>query len=408
MDVINGITVSDSATAKRGIPGGLGLLGGLVAYWKMDEATGDALDINGNNLTSYTYNILNEVPALGSAAGKINTARDFEADTQQNLRRLSGDDLSTGNDFTFSLWVNAESLTTYRGIIGKSGANQEFSLYYYPGGGYFNWSIWSGVYSVPLNNFTTITVGNWYHIVCWSTSTQIGIAINDGTPATYDHPYGLAQAAPLETFAIGSYGISSFYWDGQIDEVGFWKRALTTEERAALYNNGNGLAYPFTAGVAPVSITKSDLVTVTERVRVQNHQITVSDGITVSTASVFYPLPVVTDLRDGLVAYWSMDEVLGTDPIQDVHGTSHLSIVGPYPPSVGSSPISPILGDQSRSRNFQEQSWAERISGDALATGDIDFTFSVWLLNTQSVERSFLDHIRQSRPHRHRYYFTLR
>lgn len=29
-------------------------------------------------------------------------------------------------------------------------------------------------------------------------------------------------------------------WDGRVDELGIWKRALTVQERAELYNSGRG------------------------------------------------------------------------------------------------------------------------------------------------------------------------
>ncbi len=36
----------------------------------------------------------------------------------------------------------------------------------------------------------------------------------------------------------------SFYrWDGLIDEIGIWDRALTDDEISDLYNDGEGLPY---------------------------------------------------------------------------------------------------------------------------------------------------------------------
>ena len=49
----------------------------------------------------------------------------------------------------------------------------------------------------------------------------------------------------------GSFG----YFNGRIDSVGFWKRVLTSAERTALYNSGNGLEYSFP--FAPTSTTYS-------------------------------------------------------------------------------------------------------------------------------------------------------
>lgn len=53
---------------------------------------------------------------------------------------------------------------------------------------------------------------------------------------------------PSATEAIGSRPNGSLCWDGLIDEVGLWGRALTSGERTTLYNAGAGLAYPFSGG----------------------------------------------------------------------------------------------------------------------------------------------------------------
>jgi hypothetical protein len=46
-------------------------------------------------------------------------------------------------------------------------------------------------------------------------------------------------------FQIGARGNGGLPFDGLIDEMGFWKRVLNSDEHAALYNNGSGFAYPF-------------------------------------------------------------------------------------------------------------------------------------------------------------------
>src|SRR3989304_4743325 len=38
---------------------------------------------------------------------------------------------------------------------------------------------------------------------------------------------------------------------GRIDDVGFWKRVLTSSERSLLYNGGVGLTYPFSGAPTP-------------------------------------------------------------------------------------------------------------------------------------------------------------
>jgi hypothetical protein len=58
-------------------------------------------------------------------------------------------------------------------------------------------------------------------------------------------------------FTIGTQNDTAniFRWDGLIDEVGFWKRVLTSAERTELYNSGNGRDYAYITAAAGVSLT---------------------------------------------------------------------------------------------------------------------------------------------------------
>ncbi len=46
-------------------------------------------------------------------------------------------------------------------------------------------------------------------------------------------------------FQVGAISSTSLWWNGSIDEFGFWKRVLTSQERTDLYAAGAGLTYPF-------------------------------------------------------------------------------------------------------------------------------------------------------------------
>jgi hypothetical protein len=130
--------------------------------------------------------------------------------------------------------------------------DSEYTLRYDSTADRFAWFVsrnTSGIWTNPIaNNFGALSVGVWYHIVAWydSGSSLCGIAINDGTPNTASTT-GLGPGNETCGFAIGRPGdYTGNYFDGVIDEVGFWKRALTPAERTELYNSGNGKTYPFT------------------------------------------------------------------------------------------------------------------------------------------------------------------
>ena len=57
------------------------------------------------------------------------------------------------------------------------------------------------------------------------------------------------RAATTTEFWIGRYDTS--YFNGRIDNVGFWKRLLTANEKAYLYNTGSGRSYAEVFAASP-------------------------------------------------------------------------------------------------------------------------------------------------------------
>lgn len=217
----------------------------LISYWKLDEASGNAVDAHGSSP-------LTDVNGVGSAAGKIGTARDFEADSSQSLTAADSPALSTGDiDFTVACWVMLESVGADRVIAAKRSSStvsewvlrygtssQRFQILVHDSGG-------TQIGAATASNFGALSVGVWYYVVAWhdSVNNQVGISVN-GTVNT-----AATTGAPSDTagvFRVGAMNVSAVnFWDGLIDALGFWKRVLTSQERSDLYNSGNGLAYPF-------------------------------------------------------------------------------------------------------------------------------------------------------------------
>jgi hypothetical protein len=84
-------------------------------------------------------------------------------------------------------------------------------------------------------------------------ANTINIQVNNG--AIDSVPWSGGGQDSAAEFALGRRAgtESELYWSGRIDEVGIWKRLLTAEERAALYNGGQG--FPFlTSGDAQLDV----------------------------------------------------------------------------------------------------------------------------------------------------------
>ena len=112
----------------------MSLLTNLISYWKLDEASGDALDAHGANP-------LTQTGSVGTAAGKVGTARDFSALTGAYFSHADNVDLSTGDiDFTIACWVQAGVTPPGYAYIASKGwysGTPEWQLFHYPNDFYF-------------------------------------------------------------------------------------------------------------------------------------------------------------------------------------------------------------------------------------------------------------------------------
>lgn len=219
-----------------------GLLANLTAYWKMDEASGNAIDAHGSN--DLTIN-----GALGSTAGKVNNCRTFGG-SGVYFSLADNADMSVGDeDFTFAGWVYISDKTATRSIFskfrGSAGArsygcdylssSDRFRFYVSPDG--------SAATTVTADNFGSPSTLTWYFIVCWhdSSANTINIQINGGTADSAAHSTGVFDSTT--DFELGRRNTDNNPLVGRLDEWGFWKRTLTATEKTFLYNSGAGRTY---------------------------------------------------------------------------------------------------------------------------------------------------------------------
>ncbi len=225
----------------------MALTDNLVAYYKLDEASGNATDALGANDLTNTNGVT-------AATGKVSGARSFAAASSQYLTHASNASFVTGDiDFTVAGWVNPTTTGSFPVIANKgwagSGSTREWILYI-NGTPQFEFSVEKadGSGSAAVQWGTGPSTSTWYHVVAWhdSVNNQLCIAVNNGTPVTSSYSAGVSTGTGA--FQLGRSEGQSIFWNGLIDEFGFWKRVLTSGERTSLYNGGNGFAYPFSSG----------------------------------------------------------------------------------------------------------------------------------------------------------------
>lgn len=147
----NQVALTSSGTAGFGTDSGGTLPTGIIAFWDLDESSGDRFDTFGGN-------ILESVNSVGKDAGILANAAKFVATDTQYLIINNTSTLATGDvDFSISTWFQVTTLGDYT-IISKrdQGTNSTSKLLLH-----FDGSPGVGtVTDSSLSNHTVTTVSN--------------------------------------------------------------------------------------------------------------------------------------------------------------------------------------------------------------------------------------------------------
>jgi hypothetical protein len=212
----------------------LNINSGLIGWWKLDEASGtSAYDSSGNAITGTLVN----TPAW--VAGKINNALNFDKASYRHVTLASNAALAMASgSFTFAAWINPTAFDTdaWHGIIGCASA-QGASYGIADSGGTSRRIKLTRVNSVDFATGTqAISTGSWQHVAVVMDRAR--------TSLTY-YLNGVADivAYSTEVFDAGiqSNRIGCRYqsgdqpFDGQIDDVRIYNRALSADDITALY-----------------------------------------------------------------------------------------------------------------------------------------------------------------------------
>jgi hypothetical protein len=237
------------------------LVTGLLAHWRMDEASSDRLDASINSY-DLTYNLA-PIP-LVQVTGKIGKAAQIPTLTHPGF----GISVSSLTNTTAEPLIQmANASFTVSGWFNIAATGLETLMFSWPGA---SLSVSSGAFvstlfeSSPSTGFITHTwassvpVGSWFFAAMTYDSTVAGGTINlyinntvDSSPVT---GVLLGAAGPQTVQVLG--GSPPFNGTQQlaVDSLSAWQRALTTGQLTTLYNSGNGLDFPFLSSSGPYSL----------------------------------------------------------------------------------------------------------------------------------------------------------
>ncbi|WP_346855976.1 LamG-like jellyroll fold domain-containing protein [uncultured Draconibacterium sp.] len=215
----------------------------LVSLWEFDETLGTiCIDKHGTNDGVNTGADL-------EASGLLGSCYDFERDNSDVV--VIGDHISLRptNALSMSVWLKGEFWSLENAVASK---------WYYGGYAGYGITIRSGIpqyrlYNNSRNavNTAILNIGTWYLLsMTWDGSTW-NIYENGELKATRSIP-SITHTTKNMNIGRPADAVSDFF-DGLIQQVAIWNRALTSEEILQLYNSGEGLAYSEWSGPAQLS-----------------------------------------------------------------------------------------------------------------------------------------------------------
>jgi hypothetical protein len=218
----------------------MALTDNLIACYQFEnngnDATPNALTLTNNNSATF-------------ATGKVGQATSLALASLQYWSRASEAAYQVSGSFSLAACINFTTVLTTQAIVGKwdgTDGVREYALTYQAGYS-FSFAVRNSADTtnhVAQSSFGVASTATWYYVVGVynSVGPTVNISVNGGAFTSAAGP-----ATPRSgniAFQVGAYVFPDTFVNGLVDQVLFYKRALTVAgDIATLYNSGNGLSY---------------------------------------------------------------------------------------------------------------------------------------------------------------------
>ncbi|ETW99469.1 MAG: hypothetical protein ETSY2_40785 [Candidatus Entotheonella gemina] len=200
---------------------------GMVSWWSGDSTTEDIHDGNDGTLQNGgTF-----------ATGFVDDAFDFDG-IDDFVQVPDATNLDLTHALTIDAWINTNNNSAEQMIVSKTifeGDANDINYYFEIFGNRLTFAVTGNAFK---QGNTSLSSNTWYHVAVTYDGAQVRFYLNgalDGSRALTDVPVG--NVADLTIGRHGPTGIHHF--NGLIDEVELFDRALSGAEIEAIYNAGH-------------------------------------------------------------------------------------------------------------------------------------------------------------------------
>jgi|GEM_PF-6571748 len=194
------------------------------------------------------------IPYGEASFAEAYTGQGFNFDGMGDRIVLSGtENLNPTQEFTIETWLFLRQPISYAGVVTKGNLStfeESYGLFIYGSSGKLSFIVNGYGNSIGRTILVgpTVPLNTWVHAVATFSGTTMKIYMDGYLRITKEHLMGIAPS--LQPIQIGMYEKSSdpastSGFNGLIDEVGIYNRALSDQEVFDLYNAGKlGKCYP--------------------------------------------------------------------------------------------------------------------------------------------------------------------
>jgi hypothetical protein len=222
----------ESGLASIVVPG-YNLTDGLVAWWKFDGNTNDS---SGNNLNGSNQGASLTTDKNGESGKAYSFNNSHISVAHSNL-------LNFTDSFSISLWVFSTNYISndWQEFLMKGSTNYTYRQYHMrpdKNTGRLQFIFYQSGTSFSSTSNTALENNKWSHVVGTLSNSQVNLYINGLNDSSRQFNNFSSVTSTSYGLSIGRLGTGGYYFNGKIDEVRMYDRALSALDVQALYQLG--------------------------------------------------------------------------------------------------------------------------------------------------------------------------